>query len=363
MKKSIAKILTGIYIISLGVGNGLFAQAEEGQSTSEQAKSSFSYEVIHPENQHSNVGYFDLRMTPGQEQTVQIELRNASAEPVDVSVDLNTAKTNSNGVVEYSPNTIEKDPSMKYDFEEIVTGPEKVTIPAEGSTTLDLAIKMPEVSFDGAIAGGIQLQEINQNDTEQTGMVVNKYAYIIGMLLTETDTELSPELKLNKVYPELNNGRNSIYVNYSNTEAVYVDDMTAEVQIMRANSDEVLYDTKKANMRMAPNSMFDFPVSMNGEAMVAGDYRAHILVTTKAGGRWEWEQEFTITDEEANKFNDQDVGLIQERGVDWKLIAMIAGGVFAVILVIFFVVRALNKKKAKKKAPKKRKKNGKKKNV
>ncbi|MHC5216530.1 DUF916 and DUF3324 domain-containing protein [Enterococcus sp. LJL128] len=361
--KRITQLIAFLYIISFGVFGGLRVWAEESSTSTTQRASGFSYESLLPENQHSDASYFDLRMTPGQEQTVQIELRNPWKNPIDVAVNLSGAKTNSNGVIEYGPNELENDASLKYDFEKIVTGPEKVTIPAESSIMVDLAIKMPEAGFDGVIAGGIQLQEIEGEDApREDGMVVNKYAYVIGMLLSETDTVIDPDMKLNKVYPELNNGRNAIFVNYSNIQPVYTDDMTTEVQIMKAGSEEVVYDTKKADMRMAPNSMFDFPVSLNGEAMVAGDYNAHILVTTKAGGRWEWDQKFTITDEEAEKFNSQDVGQIQERGINWLLIVLIAGGVFLLLLIIFLIVRIVNKKKEQKKQLQKRKKkNGRKK--
>jgi hypothetical protein len=138
-------------------------------------------------------------------------------------------------------------------------------------------------------------------------------------------------------------------------QAAYLNDLTVEVQIMSKDSDTVLYDTKKASMRVGPNNMVDFPVSMNGEKMVPGDYRAKIVAVS--GERsWNWEQEFTISDEEADKYNTQDVELIQEQGINWMLVGIVAGGMLIVVLLIFIIVRIVNKKKTKKKRASKRKK-------
>lgn len=117
---------------------------------------------------------------------------------------------------------------------------------------------------------------------------------------------------------------------------------------MKKGSDAVLYDTKRADMRMAPNSMIDFPLVMNGEQMEAGDYKAHIKVMS-GEQKWELDKEFKITKEDADKYNSQDVSLIQENGIDWKLIVLTAGLLFVVFLMIFFCIRYFNKKKARRK--------------
>lgn len=326
-----------------------FANEQTQESVQESAATGFTYESIKPDNQHSNAGYFDLRMKPGQVQTVQIKLKNPSSEEITINVALNGAKTNMNGVLEYGPTAIENDASLKYDFADIVKGPESVTIPPNSEKNLDLTITMPEVSYDGLIAGGIQLQQETKNEEQSSGTgIINKYAYVIAMLLTENDTKVTPELKLNRVYPELNNFRNTIFVNFSNITATYVNDMATEIQIMEKDNDKVLYETKKTGMRMAPNSLIDFPVSMEGDRMVAGDYRAKIVVTS-GEQKWEWEENFTITDEDADKFNNQDVDLTNESGFNWVLIGSVIGAVLAAAIIIFVIIRVVVKKKEQKK--------------
>ncbi|WP_375269745.1 DUF916 and DUF3324 domain-containing protein [Enterococcus sp. DIV0212c] len=301
-----------------------------------------------PENQQGEFEYFNLKMTPGQKQTVEVKLTNRADQEQTIEVMLNGAKTNSNGVLEYGPSTLKDDPSLKHRFKDIVKGPSEVTLAPNESAPLKLDITMPEVSYDGQIVGGIYLKsKITKEEEEakkKTPGVVNEYAFVVGMVLQETDVEIMPKLSLNKVYAGLSNYRNSIFANFSNTQAVFLNGMTVEMEVMNKGSKTVLYDTKRADMRMAPNSMIDFPLELNGDEMESGEYSAHILVTSGTL-KWEWDQEFKITKEEADKYNAQDVSLIQERGINWKLILLIGGSIFGVFILIFFVIRQINKKK------------------
>ncbi|MGX7137606.1 hypothetical protein RV15_GL000107 [Enterococcus silesiacus] len=346
-KKAVTISLIVLYIVGLIIpGQQALAEESPKKGTSTASPTGFTYRVLQPENQQNKkVGYFDLKMSPSQKQTVQIELGNESTEEIEVDIAINGAKTNGNGVIEYGPTGIENDTSLKYAFEDLVKGPKSVKIPGNGTAMLDLEITMPKVSFDGVVSGGIQLKNAQDEKmrAEKKG-VINEYAFLVGMLLTETETAVMPELNLNKVSAGLSNYRNSIFVNFSNIKAAYLENLTLDVQVMKKGSDNVLYEAKKASMRVAPNSRVDFPVSMNGEKMEPGKYIAHI-VATAGDKKWEWDEEFTVTDEEADKYNKQDVSLIQENGIDWKIIVAIVAGVFVLVLVIFFVVRAVNNQK------------------
>ncbi|MBP1047586.1 DUF916 and DUF3324 domain-containing protein [Enterococcus sp. BWM-S5] len=360
MKNRIKQWVFLLAVLSIGFIFSTPTYAEEGETATSQAAeeaSGFTYQVIFPENQISENGYYDLRMTPGQQQTVEILLKNHGKEELTVDVTLSGARTNPNGVVEYGPTKLEADESMKYEFTDIVKGPESVTLAPGAEEAVRLDITMPEASFDGIILGGIQLQR-QSDETEaeenQGMMIVNEYAYVVGMVLSENDTEIAPEMSFIKAYASQPNYRNSIVIDLGNVTATPLKGVTVEAQIMGETSDTVLYDAKKLNMNMAPNTVLNFPVSMGSDAMKAGKYRAHV-VATMGDKKWEWTEPFEITKEQADKFNREAVGLVQEQGLDWQLIAMIVGGVVAVVVVIFLIIHFTGKSK-KKKGKKNRKK-------
>ena len=328
------------------------------------AESGFSYKVEFPDNQmEKEIGYYHLKMKPGQEQTLLIRMANSSDKKTKVNVSLNSAKTNSNGVIEYGENAIKEDKSLKFSFKDIAKAPNKVELAAGQQKNFEIKLKMPETSYPGVIVGGIQMIEENQGEEEKAegAMVINEYAHAIAVLLQEEDIVVKPELKLNSIKAGQANLKNTIFVNYSNVEAAFLNDMTTEVQINKKGNETVLYEKKQSKMRMAPNTQITFPVDMNGEAMVAGDYTAKILVTGADGLRYEWTKDFKITTEEADKYNERDVGLVQKTGFDWKLIVMIILGAFVLIGIIFTIIYFVRKNNDKKSKSKKKGKNSKKK--
>ena len=119
-----------------------------------------------------------------------------------------------------------------------------------------------------------------------------------------------------------------------------------ESQISKKGSNEVLYERKQTGMSIAPNSQMDFYVSMAGEQMVAGEYTARVLASID-DQTWEESLDFTITKEEADKYNKRDVGLVQDRGLDWKLVAIIVVGFLGLVILIFVVIRLIKNKKKK----------------
>lgn len=347
MEKIIKKRNIFLLLILLLIGilpmNSVYGESEELTGAT-----GFTYSLSFPENQiEQGIGYFKLKMLQGQEQQLTIALSNPGTESVTVKVGLNGAKTNQNGVIEYGDSDIENDASLKFDFTDIVSGPESVELAAGETQMLELTIKMPETRTEGVIAGGIQLMQADQegNVTSDGGSrIINQYAYVVGVLLQEEEETPLPDLNLNEIYAGQNNYRNTIFVNFSNIIPAYLNDMTVETQINAKGNETVLYERKQTAMRMAPNSFIDFPVSMNGERMVAGTYVANILVTS-GEQRWQWSEEFEISQEDSDKFNERDVGLVQEKGLNWQLIFLIVAGALAVIGLIFAILVLIRKKK------------------
>lgn len=345
---------------------GLLPTKVLASSDGETPATGFTYQLNFPENQlDSNLNYFNLMMTPGQEQEISLTLSNPGTEAITVELNLNGAKTNSNGVIEWTTDEIDNDASLAFPFEELISGPESVDLAGGETKEVAFSIKMPETSFDGIIAGGLQLVKSGQDDdvdTSEGSRVVNRYAYAVSIVLQESDITLTPELQYNRTYAGQSNYRNAIFVNLSNIVATFLNDLTIETQISRQGSSEVLYEAKTTSMRMAPNSFIDFPISMNGDRMEAGIYTSHVLATS-GDQRWEWTEEFEITADEAEKYNERDVGLEQDNAIDWLLIAGIVGGFVVLVLVIFLILRFTKRRKKKVQQQRRKKKSNSKKKV
>lgn len=316
----------------------------------------FNYKIEYPKSQIGGEnGFFDLELSPGVEETVTLNISNGGKKNVTVNLSINGTKTNSNGIIEYGPTNIENDKSLKFPFEKIVSGPEKVEVKAGEVKSVPIKIKMPETAFEGSILGGVQMKKADQEEeTQSEGATVrNTYSYVVAMRLRNNQTKVKPEIKFNKAQGSQRNYRNSVVINLSNIKGTLVKNtLDIESQITKKGSEEVLYERKQTGMSIAPNSQMDFYVSMAGEQMVPGDYRAKVLASI-GDQKWEETLDFTITKEEADKYNKRDVGLVQDRGLDWKIVAVIVAGALVVIGLLFAVLKIMKNKRSGKKGKKK----------
>lgn len=324
--------------------------AEEIQGTG------FFQKIKHPENQIGTGEALNLMMSPGQKQQVEVEVTNYRDRDIIVETKLTGARTNGNGGLEYGPNKLPKDKSMKYDLPDLVKIPSEVKVPAKGTETFTLDITMPETTYDGIVTGGVQLMEKGESietQDEKGATIQNKIAFLFGVTLRMTDTEVKPDFNLNDVKPGLQNYRNAIFLEIGNKESMIAKDMVLNTEITEKGKKEVLYQRKKTDISMAPNSIMNFPISLEGDSMKAGEYTANVVLKGY-DQEWKWSKDFKITKEEADKFNKQDPYLVQERGLNWKMISLIVGGVVGLVIIIIVILKVTKKTDSKKASRKKR---------
>lgn len=290
----------------------------------------FGVSAVIPENQiDKNQTYFDLRMEPNQEQTLEVNLRNDTKEDVVIHVDVNTAMTNNNGVIDYSQTDFERDDSLEIDIEDLVEYDQEVTIEAESTKTFEIHLNMPDEEFDGILLGGIYFQEKeNEDSSTDEGQISNKFAYVIGLKLSMNDTEVHPELTLNAVQPTQVNYRNVVTANIQNTKPVIVSSLNVNASIFKENGQDPLYTAEKDDLRMAPNSNFDYAIPLDNQEFKPGKYRVEIQAKTDAD-EWEWTEYFTIEKDEAKEYNEQAVDLKKDY-TTWYIV----GGIIALIILL-----------------------------
>ncbi len=180
----------------------------------------FAVNPVIPENQiDKSKTYFDLKMSPGSVQTVEVQLRNDTDKDVVIEPKIASATTNLNGVVEYGQNDIEPDETLKHNLKDLVDVAETITIPKQSQVTVSLKISMPSESFTGMISGGLTLkekQEETSDRSEEQGLAIkNEYAYVVAILLRQTTDEVVPDLNLLAVEPSQVNARNVINVTFT----------------------------------------------------------------------------------------------------------------------------------------------------
>lgn len=301
--------------------------------------------AVLPENQRdTGQSYFDLLVQPKDKQTLVVNLINTTDKPQTVNTAVTAAKTNINGVVEYTPSKNKLDKSVPFDMAKIATLPKSVEIPANSTKKLAIQLDIPDKQWQGVVAGGISVTQAEVNDSgdnKKAGISVrNRYAYAIGVMLqTKQDSTVKEELNLARVTAGQINLRNAVISELHNTSETYLKKVSIKSKITRVNGTKVLYESDKSNMKIAPNSIFNYPLSLEGHSFKAGRYTMDMTVKSEKN-TWHFTKNFTITSKEAKDLNNKDVTIIHDEGFNWWwLVALVA----IILAIIVYIVRRRRK--------------------
>lgn len=318
-------ILCLLVVVSFGIlMNGEVVNASSG--------SSFSVRPIIPDNQNSNLGYFNLDLNPMQKQVVQVEVFNESEEEIEVVVEVNKATTSDVGNINYQQ-TDKTDESLIHNIEEVVTSEkEKVILLPRESKIVHFTIKMPEVEFKGILLGGLRFT-LADKENEVVG-IENRFAYTVGFVLSNSQDELPVNLNLMDITTGQLNYRNHILVNLQNDIPRIIDQMEVCAKVYVKNENTLVYSSENSGLRMAPNSNFYYGISTNETAFKSGEYTLE-LVATADKKKFEWTQDFKISEDEADNFNKDAILIDEPVNNIWMWVSFIAGGICTVLSILY----------------------------
>ena len=276
----VSKIVLGFMISVFLLGISLQAKADS---------LGFSVSPIFPKNQIAgDSNYYNLKMNAGESQIIKINLTNTSDSEVKLKALVSPVTTNANGIVEYVPNNIKADPSLKYNMHNLVEIPADISLPAKTSKIIDVKVNMPGEGFEGIIAGGIVFKNENQEKAAKNDKGVslkNEYQYAVGLLIRQSETKIAPNVLFHDIKVEQNDTsqKNTVAVNIQNDKATYVNQMVVKAKIVKTNDPNIKMEYQSNGMQMAPNSNFSPSINLdklkNNQGIVkGGEYKVDMDV-------------------------------------------------------------------------------------
>ncbi|MBV6372589.1 hypothetical protein IGJ74_000822 [Enterococcus sp. AZ009] len=283
-------------------------------------------------------GYFDLNLGAGQVDSLGLNLQNSSDQDIVIEITAHTASTNVNGVVEYGKDAPDPDPTLPASLDELIETPNEITLSGNERRTIELPLTMPEEEFNGVLAGGIRVREVKA-DEEQTEegegvAITNAFSYVIGVVVSNSRSVTEPDLELLDVFADQLNYRNVFSAQIQNFTPTFVNKMEVEATVRAEGESDILYEAKQTGMQMAPNSHFNFPVSLEGDRFRSGTYVMDITARSE-GQEWTWGKVFTVEADDARRLNREDVTIVD--GTNWWVIAAIST-IFVLGSVLFYVL-------------------------
>lgn len=327
----------------------------------------FSINPILPKNQAQSASYFDLLMKPGEMENVEVQVMNLTNKRLIIEESVASATTNLNGAVDYSPNTIKPDPSLKYNIKDYIVAPRKISLLPKETKNVSINVKMPASVFQGTIAGGLTYQEVGGTapKVKNNGVsVINKYAFAVAILLQQNKMKLAPNLVMKAVFPGQVNYRNVINANLQNPAATYLNTMYARAEVKGISNKKIEYTSTKEMMQMAPNTNFDYPIALGkGNKLEPGKYNLSMTVYGQIDStngkytminssgeklnfdyKWMFTRNFTISAAKAKALNAKDVTL-KVKGTHFISWPVLLGGLFILMVFIILLLRRFNEVK------------------
>lgn len=298
-----------------------------------------------PESQVSeSSSYFYLNLKPGSEENLKLKIQNASSEDIKLRITAHTAFTNVHGVVEYGKDADEPDNTISFPLKDLIQTPDVIELDGDETKVIEIPLHMPEKPFEGFLAGGLRIAEIKETQEESNNegegvAIKNEFAYVVGIVLSNSRDSVKPDLDLLDVFADQLNYRNVISATLQNFTPTFVNRLSVEATVQRVGEDEILYESSEENMQMAPNSYFHFPISLKGDRLRSGDYLLK-LKATSGEEEWEWERSFRIDENTARALNRSDVTV--DTSLNWWMIISVS---LIIILSLIILIKFIKTRK------------------
>ncbi|BDZ31576.1 DUF916 and DUF3324 domain-containing protein [Lactiplantibacillus sp. WILCCON 0030] len=336
--------LVGLVVLA-GLVSGWFQLV--GQAAKATNNVGFSVAAQLPKNQiDAKNSFYDLKLTPGQNETLKATVYNETNRDIKVRVGIHTAWTNANGAIDYTNVPKSFDPSLQNPMSQIsqLQGPKTITVPANSQKVVTTQVKLPKDTTDGVILGGWFFKRVDQKVTstvKNANNIHSAYAYVIGMKFTIGKVP-APKLVLGKLDAGTYNYHGGIIVNLRNPKAVIVPNLKMNTKVTSLSSGKVVKQLKKDNVQMAPNTVYRYPMLVGETKLKAGRYHIHMVVKNSAH-RWVFDRNFTITKAAAKQAN---AAVADQQGYNlWLLFGLGALAMLVLVLLVWLLIYWLKRRR------------------
>lgn len=317
------KIITLLFLLILGM-NGSITLAESSQNDT------YSVSPVFSEHQTKGVeSFFDIRWTPAFTERFEVLITNHSDTSKTYQIQVNKARTNRNGIIDYSDSTPESK-TIKYQLTKMIQLPKEVTVPARQSQKVEGTLKFPPASFNGILIAGIHVSEKEIKSDQST--VSNTVSYNIPFVVRgNNDVRPKPKLELKKVSLQyFSSTQSSLDVQLSNQKTTFLKESYFQAKI-RTKKGKVI-TTQSSKIDLTPETDFVYPVKLPKDLPV-GEYEL-VLKVKHENDQWQFKQSFHITDKEAKDIR-------QRAGVKydfWFLYILPGLGIVIAIVAILIII-------------------------
>ncbi len=300
----------------------------------------FKVEAVIPTTQiDQNKTFFYVKTEPSKEQILKVKVTSTSENVVKVRAYLANGITSEEATINYLPE-YGKDSTLTNSIEEIAVV-ETSELELKPGETQEVSIKInpPNEHYDGIKLGAIYFQKDSEVDNKAT--INSKYSYRIGIVTSESTEYYNKGKTLNflKANANLLRLQKTIALTLQNPEPQVINDFSMSIKIVEKDTGKVVKRQSTTNGSIAPNSQFTYYLNWGIDPIPEGKYIAK-LNASSSFETWDLEKEFTISEDKAEKMNNETVFKLVLPNWFYNITILIA--TISVILSIYLFYRGKN---------------------
>jgi hypothetical protein len=289
------------------------------------ASKTADYSVIpqFSEHQSFNAGdYFDIKWTPGATDHFELKISNKTSKVKKFAISVNKARTNSNGIIDYSDNTAENT-NTRYKITKMVQLEKEVTVAPNSNKVVSGSIDFPDKSFNGILMGGLHIAE--EKGALKGNTISNTIAYNIPFVV-RGNVNKRPVLQV--VLDQVKVAKNAAGLYGLNAS---IDNQRAnllkKVEVVAAikNEDNKTLSKTTSHLDITPETKFNYPIKLP-KGIKAGKYKL-VLKMKHDQKQWKFKKNFKVKSSE----------LKVSKSSSSKTSSWIAIGALVVALLVVFI--------------------------
>lgn len=275
-----------------------------------------SYEVkplLESDQKDQSIDYFYYQVKPNEQKKIAIEIKNHADKPQTFAVEFNRAKTNGNGMIDYSLKQKLKDRHEKkyIDIHQLVDNPnQKIVVEANKSKIVNFNLRLPNINYEGILLGGIYVVKINENnyktEKKSEGIELQQtLAYAIAVMLQEkVPYQGGNQLIVDSISADVKDNQSILKIKMENPKPNILNKVKIKMEIYKAGEDKIYSEIEKENMSFAPEDLFSLEIPWSKDKIKNGRYNVNIIFTS-GENKWKFKKEFAVTREEIKKIEKE----------------------------------------------------------
>lgn len=330
-----------IYLLaSILVLNGP-SQAVSAEEINSEA---FLFSPIFPENQiPEEKGYFNLNMSPGQEQTVFVRFKNNGDVPITYELKEGNAFTTQNGGIQYTGGKGTENTHLLDDvylLENYIDIPKEVVVKPHSTHKVPIKIHAPdekEGSYLGAILFKTKMNE--EQEKKANSFYVNQEVYMgIGIQLNLSKSDKDYTIQFQDSDIKFLPSGTQVYINTKNAEAEIIKGLKGHYKV--SEDGNTLFEGKIKEFDMAPMSEVQYAFNWDSDAIGNKEYDIYMELTD-GKERFVYNDKVLVDKAEFKAYvntekNKQNNPLPQESNETNITLYIIIAGLIAAILLLLF---------------------------